>query len=323
MDLDERRRRWISAAVAEVAEHPAEATQGTRNASLFRAAARLAELPDEGEAPDDAQIKALLTDAANRAGLPGREAVRTIGSGIRRGRRNRKGWPAHLAGGPRHRSAPAPSPAPAPDPLAELWRAARRLPHGALADLSEALAEKAAALEAEGMDREQAAALAPDLVRLPGGEGEDLVRLLVSLPAGAEPRPDRGPWVLARGWSPIGRPCALLAWYPRPAGLLPAPHWGSLPALLTDAAGLRVLRGGSPGRAVLLTRGLLPWLALHRRAANDGADVGTVAALPGDEAALAAAPWPASLPLLTDPEEGSALATALPGRPLLALGGVR
>ena len=84
-------RGYVAAAVAGEARAVARARPGTRNHTLFRAAASLGELLGAGVLEEDAATGALLAAASAHLGVEGftlGEARRAIGNGLRRGRRN-------------------------------------------------------------------------------------------------------------------------------------------------------------------------------------------------------------------------------------------
>lgn len=97
LSLEERRRRYVQAAVDRVSTMVADASPGERNDTLFQAACQLAELP--GDELDEARVVDILSATADQAGLPADEAVRTIRSGVRTGRRNPRCWPEDLQEG--------------------------------------------------------------------------------------------------------------------------------------------------------------------------------------------------------------------------------
>jgi hypothetical protein len=84
-------RAYVAAAVAGEARAVALARPGTRNHTLFRAAASLGELLGAGLLEQDAATSALLAAASAHLGVEGftlGEARRAISNGLRRGRRN-------------------------------------------------------------------------------------------------------------------------------------------------------------------------------------------------------------------------------------------
>jgi hypothetical protein len=76
--------RYGRAALEGEAQAVATAGAGARNATLFKAAARLGELAAAGRLEQGA-IRPVLTDAGERCGLPRFEIDRTITSGLQRG----------------------------------------------------------------------------------------------------------------------------------------------------------------------------------------------------------------------------------------------
>lgn len=77
---------WARAALAGEVIRVRSAAEGTRNATLNRAAFALGQLIASGHL-DDAPVREALTAAALRAGLAGREVQATINSGLRAGTR--------------------------------------------------------------------------------------------------------------------------------------------------------------------------------------------------------------------------------------------
>jgi hypothetical protein len=75
------------AALRQEARRVATAAEGTRNDTLNRAAFSLGQLAAAGLLPDSGVITA-LAEAARQSGLPGREALRTIRSGMTAGARH-------------------------------------------------------------------------------------------------------------------------------------------------------------------------------------------------------------------------------------------
>jgi hypothetical protein len=78
------------AALEGEAKAVTQAGEGARNATLFKAAARLGELAAAGKL-EQAAIRAALTDAGERCGLAHLEIDRTITSGLQRGLANPRG----------------------------------------------------------------------------------------------------------------------------------------------------------------------------------------------------------------------------------------
>jgi hypothetical protein len=79
---DDRRRRYVEAALAGELERVAMAGKGSRNASLFKAAASLGRFVTTGEIAK-ADVRSALIDAAAYAGLTHHEATRTTDSGLK------------------------------------------------------------------------------------------------------------------------------------------------------------------------------------------------------------------------------------------------
>lgn len=85
--------RYAAAALNDEAHRVAGAVVGERNTTLFRAARNLGQLAAAGMLPD-AEVRAVLTDAALRTGLGYREIARTVRSGLNAGRRRPRAFPA-------------------------------------------------------------------------------------------------------------------------------------------------------------------------------------------------------------------------------------
>ena len=83
---DDRRGRYLAAAINRQVDHIATAAPGTRNTVLYRSAVALGQLV-AGGAIDTEDITTVLTRAALDAGLRPREVDRTIASGLNDGAR--------------------------------------------------------------------------------------------------------------------------------------------------------------------------------------------------------------------------------------------
>jgi hypothetical protein len=79
---DDRRRRYVEAALVGELERVAMAGKGTRNLSLFKAAASLGRFVTNGEIAK-ADVRAALIEAAEHAELTHHEASRTVDSGLK------------------------------------------------------------------------------------------------------------------------------------------------------------------------------------------------------------------------------------------------
>ncbi len=93
----ERDTRYAVAAVRAATRNVAGAREGTRNATLNTAAYSLGQLVAGGELTHHTAVDALTASAA-QAGLPAREAARTIQSGLRAGVRRPRQAPRHRHG---------------------------------------------------------------------------------------------------------------------------------------------------------------------------------------------------------------------------------
>jgi len=323
VDLEERRERYVRAALERAEALIRGAAQGERNATLNVQAfglGHLAPILPRGEA------EAALVAAAEAAGLGGKEARRTFKSGWGKGAAAPK-VPSELQPGARraaHTRRPArrngrPRPARRAVPPAPAWRLAweggRPAPVAALDP--EGLAERAAIVgeslayeaQAAGRFESQAEALewswaeADRRVCQRGGREPDLVRSL-AVPQGAPGWPSGSLASLALDATgpPVGlRGCAVTE-TPEGEQAAALSPWGTAPGLLADPEwGAPLLRGAPSAvlRRVLLAGSLAEWARLAERAAREGARLAVIGVCPGDAAALtaAAARWPSDLTL--------------------------
>lgn len=121
------------AALAAEVETVARAAEGARNDTLNRAAYSLGQLVAGGEL-DRAMVETALLQAARAAGLPERESLRTIESGLKNGAATPRQRPAPA---PRSNRSPVKDDAPSEDLTAELDKrieAARAMEEGAARD---------------------------------------------------------------------------------------------------------------------------------------------------------------------------------------------